>query len=116
LRRGTGEEEGGYYERSLTKAMDRRRGLLIESMTDNRIALCRDSPRVFQKRPAPCRARPVAWMFEKKGYIVVPEERKSQKKNFLRSSPMPGAEDLRTMKTNFEIITAPGDLIPCSKL
>ena len=50
----------------------------------------------------------VAWMFEKKGYIVVPKAAKSEEELFEIVTDA-GAEDLRDDEENFEVITAPGD-------
>ena len=50
----------------------------------------------------------VAWMFEKKGYIVVAKAAKSEEELFEIVTDA-GAEDLRDDEDNFEIITAPAD-------
>jgi transcriptional/translational regulatory protein YebC/TACO1 len=47
-------------------------------------------------------------MFEKKGYIAVSQESKSEDELFEIVTDA-GAEDLRTDEDNFEIITAPAD-------
>jgi transcriptional/translational regulatory protein YebC/TACO1 len=50
----------------------------------------------------------VAWMFEKKGYIVVPQAAKTEDELFEIVTDA-GAEDLRSDEDNFEIITTPAD-------
>jgi transcriptional/translational regulatory protein YebC/TACO1 len=47
-------------------------------------------------------------MFEKKGYVVVPKSAKSEDELFEIITDA-GAEDLRDVEDNFEIITAPAD-------
>jgi transcriptional/translational regulatory protein YebC/TACO1 len=50
----------------------------------------------------------VGWIFEKKGYIVVGKEAKSEDELFEIVTDA-GAEDLRDEVDNFEIITTPSD-------
>ena len=81
--------------------------LLIESMTDNRNRTVAEIRHMFSKNGGNfAAAGAVAWMFEKKGYLVVPKAAKSEDELFDIVSDA-GAEDLRSDEENFEVITSP---------
>ena len=83
--------------------------LLIESVTDNRNRTVAEIRHAFSKNGGNLAAAgAVAWMFEKKGYIVVDKAAKSEDELFEIVTDA-GAEDLRDDEDNFEIITAPAD-------
>ena len=110
IRRGTGEEEGVNYEEITYEGYGPGGvALLIESMTDNRNRTVAEIRHAFSKNGGNLAAAgAVAWMFEKKGYIVVPKSAKSEEELFEIVTDS-GAEDLRDDEDNFEIITAPGE-------
>ena len=110
IRRGTGEEEGVNYEEITYEGYGPGGvALLIESMTDNRNRTVAEIRHAFSKNGGNLAAAgAVAWMFEKKGYIVVPKSAKSEDELFEIVTDS-GAEDLRDDEDNFEIITAPGN-------
>jgi len=83
--------------------------LLIESVTDNRNRTVAEIRHAFSKNGGNLAAAgAVAWMFEKKGYIVVSKSAKSEDELFEIVTDA-GAEDLRDDEENFEVITAPAD-------
>jgi YebC/PmpR family DNA-binding regulatory protein len=110
IRRGTGEEEGVHYEEITYEGYGPGGvALLIESMTDNRNRTVAEIRHIFSKNGGNLAAAgAVAWMFEKKGYIVVPKAAKSEDELFEVVTDA-GAEDLRDDEDNFEVITAPAD-------
>ena len=110
IRRGTGEEEGVTYEEITYEGYGPGGvALLIESMTDNRNRTVAEIRHIFSKNGGNLAAAgAVAWMFEKKGYIVVPQAAKTEDELFEIATDA-GAEDLRSDEDNFEIITSPGD-------
>jgi YebC/PmpR family DNA-binding regulatory protein len=110
IRRGTGEEEGVTYEEITYEGYGPGGvALLIESMTDNRNRTVAEIRHIFSKNGGNLAAAgAVAWMFEKKGYIVVPQAAKSEDELFEIVTDA-GAEDLRSDEDNFEIITTPTD-------
>src|SRR5580765_8506487 len=110
IRRGTGEEEGVNYEEITYEGYGPGGvALLIESVTDNRNRTVAELRHIFSKNGGNLAAAgAVAWMFEKKGYVVVPKSAKSEEELFEIVTDS-GAEDLRDDEDNFEIITAPGD-------
>lgn len=110
IRRGTGEEEGVSYEEITYEGYGPGGvALLVESMTDNRNRTVAEIRHLFSKNGGNLAAAgAVAWMFEKKGYVVVPKSAKSEEELFEIITDA-GAEDLRDDEDNFEIITAPAD-------
>ena len=110
IRRGTGEEEGVSYEEITYEGYGPGGvALLVESMTDNRNRTVAEIRHLFSKNGGNLAAAgAVAWMFEKKGYVVIPKSAKSEEELFEIVTDA-GAEDLRDDEDNFEIITAPGD-------
>jgi YebC/PmpR family DNA-binding regulatory protein len=108
IRRGTGAEEGVTYEEITYEGYGPGGvALLIESMTDNRNRTVAEIRHMFSKNGGNfANAGAVAWMFEKKGYIVVPKAAKSEDELFDIVTDA-GAEDLRSDEENFEIITSP---------
>src|SRR6266478_5286893 len=110
VRRGTGEEEGVNYEEITYEGYGPGGvALLIESMTDNRNRTVAEIRHIFSKNGGNLAAAgAVAWMFEKKGYVVVSKSAKSEEELFEIVTDA-GAEDLRDDEDNFEIITSPAD-------
>jgi len=108
VRRGTGAEEGVTYEEITYEGYGPGGvALLIESVTDNRNRTVAEIRHMFSKNGGNfAAAGAVAWMFEKKGYIVVPKAAKSEDELFDIVTDA-GAEDLRSDEENFEVITSP---------
>src|SRR5919106_4832684 len=110
IRRGTGEEEGVSYEEITYEGYGPGGvAVMVDSMTDNRNRTVAEIRHIFGKNGGNLgTAGAVQWMFEKKGYIAVPKEAKSEDELFEIVTDA-GAEDLRSDEDNFEIITAPTD-------
>ena len=108
IRRGTGEEEGVNYEEITYEGYGPGGvALLIQSMTDNRNRTVAEIRHIFSKNGGNLgESGSVGWMFEKKGYIVVPKAAKSEEELFELAIEA-GADDLRDDEDNFEIITSP---------
>jgi YebC/PmpR family DNA-binding regulatory protein len=108
VRRGTGEEEGVNYEEITYEGYGPGGvALLIESVTDNRNRTVAEIRHAFSKNGGNLAAAgAVAWMFEKKGYIVVDKRAKAEDELFELAIDA-GADDLRDDEENFEIITSP---------
>src|SRR5213082_620174 len=108
IRRGTGEEEGVTYEEITYEGYGPGGvALLIESMTDNRNRTVAEIRHMFSKNGGNLAAAgAVAWLFEKKGYIVVEKSAKPEEELFDIAIEA-GADDVREDEDNFEIITAP---------
>jgi len=108
VRRGTGEEEGVNYEEITYEGYGPGGvALLIESVTDNRNRTVAEIRHAFSKNGGNLAAAgAVAWLFEKKGYIVVDKAAKAEDELFELAIDA-GADDLRDDEENFEIITSP---------
>jgi YebC/PmpR family DNA-binding regulatory protein len=108
VRRGTGAEEGVSYEEITYEGYGPGGvALLIESVTDNRNRTVAEIRHMFSKNGGNLAAAgAVAWMFEKKGYIVVEKTAKPEEELFDIVIEA-GADDLRDDEDNFEIITSP---------
>jgi YebC/PmpR family DNA-binding regulatory protein len=110
IRRGTGEEEGVSYEEITYEGYGPGGvAVMVDSMTDNRNRTVAEIRHLFSKNGGNLgTSGAVNWMFEKKGYIVVPKDAKAEEELFEIVTDA-GAEDLRDDVDNFEIITAPDD-------
>jgi YebC/PmpR family DNA-binding regulatory protein len=108
VRRGSGEEEGVTYEEITYEGYGPGGvAVMVESMTDNRNRTVAEIRHMFSKNGGNLgTAGAVNWMFEKKGYIVVPKSAKPEDELFEIVTDA-GAEDLRDDEDNFEIITSP---------
>jgi YebC/PmpR family DNA-binding regulatory protein len=111
IRRGTGAEEGVHYDEITYEGYGPGGvALLIESVTDNRNRTVAEIRHIFSKNGGNLAAAgAVAWMFEKKGYIVVDKTAKPEEELFDIVIEA-GADDLRDDEDNFEIITSPESL------
>src|SRR5438874_1217886 len=108
IRRGTGEEEGVNYEEITYEGYGPGGvALLIESVTDNRNRTVAEIRHIFSKNGGNLAAAgAVAWMFDKKGYLVVEKSAKAEDELFDIAIEA-GADDIRDDEDNWEIITAP---------
>ena len=108
VKRGTGEIEGVTYE-ELTYEGYGPGGvaLMVETMTDNRNRTVAELRHIFSKNGGNLgEAGSVAWMFDKKGYIVVDKAAKSEDELFDIAIEA-GADDIQDEGDVFEILTAP---------
>jgi YebC/PmpR family DNA-binding regulatory protein len=81
--------------------------LFVEGLTDNRNRTVSELRHIFSKNGGNIGQEGcVAWMFKRKGYIVV-EKEKAQEDKLLEIAMNAAAEDIREDGSNFEIITAP---------
>lgn len=108
IKRGTGELEGVNYEEITYEGYGPNGvAVLIETMTDNRNRTVAEIRHIFTKNGGNLgEAGSVAWMFDKKGYIVVDKAAKSEEELF-EIAIEAGAEDLKEEGEVFEIFTAP---------
>jgi len=110
IKRGTGELEGVSYEESVYEGYGPGgAAIFIESLTDNKNRAVADIRHIITKAggnlgTSGC----VAWMFEKKGYIVI-EGHAVDEDTLMEIAIDAGAEDVREDNSNYEIITAVQD-------
>src|SRR5215210_5432361 len=108
IKRGTGELEGVTYE-ELTYEGYGIGGVavLVETMTDNRNRTVAELRHLFSKNGGNLgESGSVAWIFDKKGYIVVDKNAKPEDELF-EIALESGADDMQDEGDVFEIYTAP---------
>jgi len=110
IKKGTGELEGVNYEESIYEGYGPGgAAVLIESLTDNKNRAVADIRHIFSKNGGSLGENGcVAWMFDKKGYIVV-ERNLVDEEALMEVALDAGAEDVREDDSNFEVIAAPED-------
>ena len=108
IKRGTGELEGVNYEEITYEGYGVGGvAMLVETMTDNRNRTVAELRHLFSKNGGNLgEAGSVAWMFDKKGLIIVDKETKSEDELFEIVTDA-GADDLQDEGDVFEIYTAP---------
>ena len=110
IKKGTGELEGVNYEESTYEGYGPGgAAVFVESLSDNKNRAVSEIRHCFTKcggnlGAAGC----VAWMFDKKGYIVV-ESAAIEEDALMEIALEAGAEDVREDGSNFEIISAVED-------
>jgi len=108
IKRGTGELEGVNYDEITYEGYGIGGvAVLVETMTDNRNRTVAEIRHLFSKNGGNMgEAGSVAWMFDKKGYIVVEKSAKSEDELF-EIAIEAGADDMQLEGDVFEIYTAP---------
>ncbi|HWP99034.1 MAG TPA: YebC/PmpR family DNA-binding transcriptional regulator [Vicinamibacterales bacterium] len=108
IRRGTGEEPGVAYEEATYEGYGPGGvALLIEVLTDNRNRTVSELRHLLSKHGGNLgEANSVAWLFEKKGSIVV-DKRKADEETLMAAVLEAGADDLRDDESTWEIVTSP---------
>ena len=108
IKKGTGELEGVNYEESIYEGYGPGgAAIFIESLTDNKNRAVADIRHLLSKAGGNLGSNGcVAWIFEKKGYIVV-ENDAVDEDTLMEVAIDAGAEDVREDDSNYEIITDP---------
>jgi YebC/PmpR family DNA-binding regulatory protein len=108
IRRGTGEEPGVTYEEAQYEAYGPGgAAVIIDVLTDNKNRTVGELRHVLEKHGGNlAAANAVAWMFAKKGYIVV-DKSKATEETLLAAVIDAGADDLKDDEDNWEVISAP---------
>ncbi len=106
IKRGTGELEGVSYDEITYEAYGPGGvAVLIETMTDNRNRTVAEIRHLLSKNNGNLgEAGSVAYMFDRKGYIVVDKKQKSEDELF-EIVIEAGADDIQQDDDNFEIFT-----------
>jgi YebC/PmpR family DNA-binding regulatory protein len=108
IKKGTGELEGFNLEEVVYEGYGPGGvAVLIEATTDNRNRTVSELRHLFSKYGGNLsEAGSVAWMFQKKGYLVV-EQGKIGEEELLEIALEAGAEDVDEDGSNWEIVTPP---------
>ena len=109
VQRGTGELPGATYEEATFEGYGPGGvALLVDVSTDNRNRTVSEIRHIFTKHSGNLgEAGSVAWMFHKKGSIVVPKSL-AKEEDLMNIVLEAGGEDLRDDGENWEILTDPG--------
>ncbi len=110
VKRGTGDLEGINYEEITYEGYGPGGvALLIETMTDNRNRTVAELRHLLSKNGGNLgESGSVAWIFDRKGYVVVDKEKKSEEELF-EIAIEAGAEDMKSDDSNYEIFTSQED-------
>jgi len=108
IMKGTGELEGVTYDEITYEGYGPGGvAILLEVLTDNRNRSVSELRHIFSKNGGNIgESGCVAWMFSRKGYLVV-EKSKASEDDLLDIILEAGAEDLREDGSNYEIFTPP---------
>jgi YebC/PmpR family DNA-binding regulatory protein len=108
IRRGTGEEPGVSYEEAQYEAYGPGgAALIIDMLTDNKNRAVGEIRHIVTKHGGNlAETNAVAWMFSKRGYIVVPKS-KAQEEELMAAVLDAGADDLRDDEDNWEVVSSP---------
>jgi len=111
IKRGTGELPGVIYEEVLYEGYAPGGvAVLVEALTDNKNRTTAEVRNIFSRNGGNLAgAGSVAWIFQKKGYILVEKSRVEEEK-LMEIVLGAGAEDLHAEESAYEITTLPKDL------
>ena len=111
IRRGTGEEPGVSYEEAQYEAYGPGgAAVIIDVLTDNKNRTVGELRHLLEKGGGNlATAHAVAWMFAKKGYIVVEKSKAPaiDEEKLMAAVLEAGADDLRDDDDNWEVLCAP---------
>jgi YebC/PmpR family DNA-binding regulatory protein len=108
IQRGTGELPGVSYEEINYEGYGPGgAAVIVETLTDNKNRTVGEIRHVLSKHGGNLAAEnSVAWMFDKKGYIVV-EKSKANEDTLMAAAIDAGADDLRDDGDSWEVVSAP---------
>src|SRR6266566_923075 len=108
IRRGTGEEPGVSYEEVQYEAYGPGgAAVIIDMLTDNKNRTVGELRHMLTKHGGNlAETNAVAWMFTKRGYIVIPKG-KADEETLMAAVIDAGGDDLRDDGDNWEVLSAP---------
>ena len=108
IKKGTGELEGVSYEETLYEGYGPAGvAVLCDILTDNRNRTAPEIRKIFEFAGGKLAgAGSVAWMFERKGLVVIPAAQTSEDA-LMELALEAGADDVRRVGDNFEITCSP---------
>ena len=108
IRRGTGEEPGVSYEEAQYEGYGPGgAAVIIDVLTDNKNRTVGELRHMLEKHGGNLAAsNAVAWMFHKKGYIVI-EKSKADEDKLMGVVIDAGADDLQDDEDNWEVLSSP---------
>lgn len=117
IKKGTGELGGEAYEAVIYEGYGPSGvAFIVDCMTDNRNRTAADIRHTFTKRGGNVGTPgSVAWMFERKGHVMVDKEKAPSEDDLLAIAIEAGAEDMRDAADQWEILTEPTELMAVAK-
>ncbi len=111
IQKGTGELPGGAYEEAVYEGYGPGGvAMMVEVATDNKNRTISEIRHIFSKHGGSLgESGCVAWMFSKKGYVVV-EKDKADEAQLLDLITEAGADDMSEDGSNWEIFCSPSQL------
>jgi YebC/PmpR family DNA-binding regulatory protein len=108
IRRGTGEEPGVSYEEAQYEAYGPGgAAVIIDVLTDNKNRTVGELRHLLEKHGGNLAStNAVAWMFAKRGYIVI-EKSKADEEKLMAAVLEAGADDLQDDDDNWEVLSSP---------
>jgi YebC/PmpR family DNA-binding regulatory protein len=108
IRRGTGEEPGVSYEEAQYEAYGPGgAAVIMDVLTDNKNRTVGELRHLLTKHSGNlAETNAVAWMFTKRGYIVIPKS-KVDEETLMSAVIDAGGDDLRDDGDNWEVLSAP---------
>jgi YebC/PmpR family DNA-binding regulatory protein len=108
IRRGTGEEPGVSYEEAQYEAYGPGgAAVIMDVLTDNKNRTVGELRHMLTKHGGNlAETNAVAWMFNKRGYIVIPKE-KADEDSLMATVLDAGGDDLRDDGESWEVLSAP---------
>jgi YebC/PmpR family DNA-binding regulatory protein len=111
IKRGTGEDSSGARYEEITYEGYAPGGiaLFVEALTDNRNRTAQEVRHAFTRNGGNLgEAGSTAWMFARKGVVVVEKRVAPDEERLLELALEGGAEDLRDSESSWDIISVPG--------
>jgi YebC/PmpR family DNA-binding regulatory protein len=106
IKKGTGELGGGELSEMTFEAVGPGGvAVVIECLTDNKNRTAPEIRKLLEQKNA--KVSQVAWMFEKKGVIVLPKTAAGED-DVMGVALDAGADDMQTRDDGFEVLTSPG--------
>jgi YebC/PmpR family DNA-binding regulatory protein len=113
IKRGSGDEAGGARYEEITYEGYAPGGiaLFVEALTDNRNRTAQDVRHAFTRYGGNLgETGSTAWMFTRKGVIVVEKSAAPEEERLLELALESGAEDIQDAESSWEIVTEPAAL------
>lgn len=109
IKRGSGELEGASYEEIIYEGYGPGgAAIMLNVMTDNRNRTAGELRHIFDKHGGNLgEAGCVAWMFDKKGLIIIEKDEKTNVDDIMMLAIDSGADDVEEQEDSIEIITSP---------
>ena len=110
IKKGTGELEGVIYDEVMYEGYGPQGvAVLVQCLTDNKNRTAAEIRNIYSKAGGSMGgAGSVAWIFEKKGFLVV-DKKKTAEDSLMEIVLSAGAEDMTQSDDKFEITTMPQD-------